>query len=243
MNLSLRKIIERNYYQPSWYSIIINPYYIARNGLLNKIKNFAASGFQNKNILDIGCGLKPYGDLFDSAQQYTGIDVQGGGHLDQAKSVDKFFDGVNIPFPDNSFEIIICTQVLEHCTDPHFLLKEASRVLKPGGVIFLTMPFVWSEHEIPYDFRRYTRYEHARIFKEANLSIEKIEETVGVFGVCGQLISAFISEKLGHNNKILKVILVPVLLCFPVQLVFVVLDFIFRNSWITLDYCVTAKKL
>jgi ubiquinone/menaquinone biosynthesis C-methylase UbiE len=65
----------------------------------------------NSKILDIGCGIKPYRHLFTSSS-YTGIDIAGGGHEDRAKTVDAYYDGHNIPFPNQSFDTIICTQVL-----------------------------------------------------------------------------------------------------------------------------------
>lgn len=239
--INIKKIQEKHFFQPNWHSIIINPYFIARHGLLNKIKLFANQNFSEKNILDIGCGIKPYRNLFSKTAIYTGIDIKGGGHYDQAKTVDQFYDGINIPFEENKFDAIICTQVLEHANDPDTLLKEINRVLKKDGQLFLTMPFVWNEHEIPFDFRRFTRYGHEKIFEKNNLKIEKIETTSGIFGVCGQLISAFIFESLGKKNKFLKVF-ISVILCFPIQLIFVVFDCIFKNSWITLDYAINAKK-
>ena len=240
MSKKIKEIVNQHFFRPAWYSVIINPYFIARYGLLLKIKNFAKNDFSGKKILDVGCGIKPYKNLFNSSS-YVGIDIDYGGHNNQAKVVDKFYDGVNIPYDDNSFDIVICTEVMEHVVDPEKLLSEIHRVLKIGGRIFFSMPFVWNEHEIPYDFSRFTRYKHQDIFKKSGLTIEKIEETTGVFRVCGQLISAFIFERLFVKNKPLK-FLVAVFLCFPIQLFFIVLDFIFKNYWITLDYAITAKK-
>ncbi|MFA5886393.1 MAG: class I SAM-dependent methyltransferase [Patescibacteria group bacterium] len=240
MPTKIKQIIDRHFFRPAWYSVLINPYFIARYGLLKKIKKFAAADFTSQTILDVGCGSKPYASLFPGAT-YIGIDIAGGGHFDQAKIVDKFYNGTTIPFPDNNFDAVICTEVLEHAGDPEKLLSEIRRVLKTNGQVFLTMPLVWSEHEIPNDFRRFTRYEHKRIFAKSGLTIEKLEETSGVFRVCGQLIAAFIFERLFLKNKPFK-LLSALILCFPIQIIFIILDFIFRNSWLTLDYAITAKK-
>lgn len=240
MKEQMLKIINRHLFQPDWYSIVINPYFIVRRGLLKKVKGFAAADFSTKNILDLGCGLQPYRSLFKAAS-YVGIDIEDGGHDIQAKIVDKFYDGQTIPYVDNSFEVVICTEVLEHVPEPTKLLGEIKRVLKPGGRLLLSMPFVWYEHEIPYDFNRFTSYQQELIFKQVGLTISKIEGTTGVFRTCGQLISAFIFERLFTNNKPLKA-LSAVLLCFPVQVIFITLDFIFKNSWLTLNYVIVAKK-
>lgn len=236
----IKEILNRHLFRPVWYSIIINPYFIIRRGLFKKIKQFAKSDFSNKNILDVGCGIKPYQSLFNAAS-YIGIDIEGGGHKDRDKLPDKFFDGTTIPYPDNSFDAVICTEVLEHTPDPEKLLSEIKRVLKTGGDFYMTMPFVWYEHEIPFDFNRFTRYKIKSIFEKTGLNIIKLEENPGVFRVCGQLISAFTFERLFVKNKPLKM-LVAIVLCFPIQLIFICLDSIFRNHWLSLNYIVTAKK-
>ncbi len=239
--LNLKEISKKHFFQPVWYSSFVNPYFIARYGLFKKIKDFSDQDFSGQKILDIGCGEKPYQNLFLNYKEYVGIDIEGGGHNDESKNVDKFYDGKKIPFPDGSFENVICTQVLEHVDDSELLLNEISRILKKGGKVFLTMPFVWNEHEVPFDYRRFTRYEHFRIFNKAGLTVEKIENTSGLFGVCGQLISAFIFEKINPNFFIFKLLVVTII-CFPIQVVFIFLDFVFKNSWITLDYVINARK-
>ncbi len=238
--IKIRQIMDQHSFGHVWYSIVINPYFIIRRGLLKKIKNFANADFSNKNILDVGCGIKPYRSLFNTTS-YTGIDIKGGGHSNMDKTPDKFYNGTTIPFPDNSFDAVICTEVLEHVAEPIKILNEIRRVLKPGGEIYLSVPFVWNEHEAPFDFQRFSRYGLQQLFAQSHLSIIKLEGTSGVFKVCGQLISAFIFETLFHKNKITR-LLTTVILCCPVQIVAIIFDVIFKNSWLTLSYCVVAKK-
>lgn len=240
MLMRTKQIMKRHFYRPEWYSIIINPYFIIRYSLLKKITSYSKTISSEQNILDVGCGAKPYRDLFLTSS-YTGIDIKGGGHSDQDKIVDKFYDGVNIPFSNNFFDVVICTEVLEHVANPKRLLSEIRRVLKKDGQFFLTMPFVWNEHESPFDFYRFTRFKHQQLFKQSGLTILKLEETTGVFRVCGQLISAFIFENLFLKNKMLR-LLAAIILCCPIQTFFIILDFIFKNSWITLNYSIVAVK-
>lgn len=237
----LKKTLSRHLFRPAWYSIIINPYFIIRRGLLRRITTFSRNDFSGKKILDVGCGIKPYRDLFSTAASYIGIDIQESGHRDSDKMPDKFYDGTNIPFAEDSFDCVICTEVLEHVPDPQRLLKEIARVLKSDGTVFLTMPFVWAEHESPFDFQRFTRYKHLQIFQQAGFSDIILTDTTGVFRVCGQLISAFAFERLFPKSKVLKSF-TAVLICFPIQVFFIILDTIFKNSWITLNYSITAKK-
>lgn len=242
MPSKIEEILNKNLYCPAWYSIIINPYFIIRRGLLKAVIDFSKSDFSEQKILDVGCGIKPYEKLFLHTSSYTGIDIQGGGHRDNKKTPDKFYDGINVPFNDNFFDSVIATEVLEHILEPQQLLSEMTRVLKPGGTIFITMPFVWAEHEVPYDFQRFTRYKLEQMFRTVGLSEVIVSETTGIFRVCGQLLSAFIFERLFPNNKLLKSI-VAVFICFPIQILFIICDTIFKNSWLTLNYSVSAKKL
>jgi len=235
-----KRIIDKHFFHPYWYSIFINPYFIARRTLNNNIKEFSKTVGTNKEILDVGCGSKPYKKYFDQ-NNYVGIDIKEESSADDVKIPEKFYDGLNIPYENNIFDIIICTQVLEHAVDPEKLLKECSRVLKNKGIIFLTMPFVYPEHGIPYDFRRFTSYGHKLIFKESGFEIKNITPTCGIFRVCGQLISIAIFESIKFKAPFLKLFLT-FFLCAPIQIISIILDYIFYNKWITLDYVIIAHK-
>lgn len=238
----IKEIGLTHYFRPKWYSIFINPYFIARYNIFKRIKIFSRQQkWNNKKILDVGCGIKPYEVLFKNSK-YIGIDIEGGGHKNEYKKADKYFDGKNIPFGDNFFDLVICTQVIEHTLEYEYLLKEIYRVLKNKGTLILTAPFVWNEHEIPYDFFRFTKYAHENIFKNSGFDIQKIEPTTNFFATIGQLISAFLIETLAKKSLILK-ILISILLCFPLQVIFLILDYIFRSKWLTLDYFLIAKKV
>jgi SAM-dependent methyltransferase len=106
-------------------------------------------------ILDVGCGTRPYEQLF-VGWEYVGIDVAESGRPSEHKVVDRYFDGLTIPYQDESFDAVLCTEVLEHCVDATRIAGEIRRVLRPGGQAVITVPFMWGEHEMPYDFRRYS---------------------------------------------------------------------------------------
>jgi len=235
-----KQIIENNFFRPRWYSVFFNPYFIGRSTLYQQIKKFANKVSVEAKILDVGCGNRPYRSIFKSPF-YEGIDIEGGGHVDKEKIVDKFFDGINIPYPDQQFDIIICTQVLEHTLDPKKLVKEMNRVLKTQGKVFITVPFVCNEHEIPYDFRRFTRYGLEQLLTENNFKITNLIPTTGISGVIGQMSSAFIFESLTFRSPMIKTILA-VLILGPIQIISLFFDWLTGKCWITLDYVIIAKK-
>ena len=67
-------------------------------------------------------------------------------------------DATRLALGDDRFDIVFCTQVIEHVPDPAALVAETHRVLRPGGWLVLTGPFWWPHHEEPHDFHRFTRY-------------------------------------------------------------------------------------
>lgn len=234
----MKEFLKTIFFKPAWYAIFVNPYFIARRNLYRDIYKFSKT-ITRKKILDLGCGSKPYASLF-ADNDYLGIDVHDSGHKNSSKDNDIFFDGKTIPFADNSFDVVICTQVLEHAQEPETLVREARRVLKSSGIFYVTCPFVWQEHEVPYDFRRYTQFGLKRILENENFRIEKITSTNGIFSTAGQLVSSFLFEMVG-KNLFLRLIMA-ISFCFLIQLFSVMLDFLFRYRGINLDYIVTAKK-
>ncbi|MEO6536133.1 MAG: class I SAM-dependent methyltransferase [Candidatus Paceibacterota bacterium] len=235
------RIIDENFFRPRWYSIFINPYFINRWTLYRSMQTFAAHVPADAKILDIGCGIKPYRSLFASPS-YIGIDIEGGGHGDEEKTVDAYYDGENVPFPDNSFDVTLCTQVLEHASNPAALVSEASRVLSSGGTVFFSMPFVYPEHETPYDFRRFTRFEHTRLLEGAGFKDIRIMPTTGFFGVFSQLFVVMCFEGMHFRAPLLKALLTFFIFA-PIQALGLLLDFVFRKPALTMDYVVTATKI
>jgi ubiquinone/menaquinone biosynthesis C-methylase UbiE len=107
-------------------------------------------------LLDFGCGAKPYKSLFSHVFEYIGVDVENEGHSHENENIDIYYDGHTLPFKNETFDCILSNEVLEHVPNLRESLTELNRVLKPGGKIMVTVPFVCFEHELPYDFRRFT---------------------------------------------------------------------------------------
>jgi ubiquinone/menaquinone biosynthesis C-methylase UbiE len=147
-----------------------------------------------KNVLDVGCGTRPYESIFHDSK-YIGLDVYQSGRKLEHKIADIYFDGINIPVDSNSFDMILCTQVLEHCIDPDKLMREMHRVLTPGGCLVLTLPFVWPEHEIPYDFRRFSFYGAEQLARGLDFKIDSITRIT-----CGQEAFIALIDSIGRRS-------------------------------------------
>ena len=117
------------------------------------------------DVLDVGCGLGPYRHLLvPECTTYTGLDIVDADQFGFGDEAVVRFDGRHIPFPDSSFDHIICTEVLEHAREPKDLVDEIYRVLKPGASATITVPWSARNHYIPNDYQRYTPAKLVLIF-------------------------------------------------------------------------------
>ena len=150
----LNVIVQRQMYFPGWLGVFVNPFYLARSGLCDAVAEFAPK--LSGRLLDVGCGSKPYQSLF-TVDTYVGLDIDSEASRDRGIA-DHYYDGNIFPFADASFDSVLCNQVLEHVFNPDDFLAQIARVLKPGAKLLLTVPFVWDEHEQPYDYARYSSF-------------------------------------------------------------------------------------
>ena len=151
---SIKSRIRDEQFNPSWVGIFCNESFIIRRKLVEVIGR--ESHHFDGHLLDFGCGSKPYEALFSGASNYVGLDLEVSGFSGEFKHADLFYDGTTLPFPNNTFDSAIAIEVLEHVPNVEQILLELNRVLKPNGKILITTPFMYPEHEEPYDFYRFT---------------------------------------------------------------------------------------
>lgn len=119
------------------------------------------------DVLDVGCGQSPYKFLLNPAQtKYYGIDIVDARKFDYENSEVTPFNGEEIPFDDEKFSGLICTEVLEHVYHYQKLINEIYRVMKIGAEGIITVPWSARNHYIPYDFFRYTPSSLKIMFKQ-----------------------------------------------------------------------------
>lgn len=147
-------------------------------------------------ILDAGAGMQPYrdacGHLDYTAQDFGAYDGRGDGKGGQVSNwqynpLDLVCDIADMPVPDASFDAVLCTEVIEHVPDPIAALRELVRVLKPGGRLILTAPFVSNTHYSPYHFcTGFTRYFYEKHLAEAGMDITAIQANGSFFAALAQ---------------------------------------------------------
>lgn len=124
-------------------------------------------------VVDVGCGERPYADLFGAAH-CIGLDRSTDG-----AAPDVLADATCLPLASGCADLVFCTQVIEHVTQPARLLAECRRVLKPGGALVLTGPFYWPLHEEPHDYYRFTRHGFAHLLRSSGLRVESVTPDTG----------------------------------------------------------------
>lgn len=109
-------------------------------------------------VVDLGCGRAYYKEIvLRTADEYIGVDWQNSMH--NGSNVDVFADLTKpLPLDDAYADTVISFYVLEHLPEPDLFLSECSRILRPGGMLYMLVPFLWQVHEEPFDYYRYTHY-------------------------------------------------------------------------------------
>ncbi|MCZ8197455.1 MAG: class I SAM-dependent methyltransferase [Flavobacterium sp.] len=211
----LRKIqnrINKERVNPSFLSFFINDYYLIKSEIYNQIK--INSKYLNGSTMDFGCGTKPYKEFFVKNKEYIGVDLQIEGWEERQKYADCFYDGRTLPFNEERFDSMLCTEVLEHVFNIEELLSEFNRVLKKGGIALITTPFMWEEHEMPYDFARYTTPALNFLYKKHGFEIVSHFKCGNNAKVISQFRLNFIKSYLPKNRTIKQILMIPFIIYF-----------------------------
>lgn len=218
-----------------------DPNYIHLYFLNQDIKD-ALNKYARGSLLDLGCGNKPYEELYkDITDKKIGSDVI---QSDKNK-VDVICLATELPFENNYFDTILCSQVMEHVYDYKTMINESYRVLKNEGTIILTVPFAWELHEEPHDYCRFTKHALRNIFEDAGFRIEYIKPNGGKWAAIYQLRNNMLFSAFKNKtwyNKLKKILFIELRLLQLRNLFAVWLDKKFRDEIFTLNYIIVAKK-
>lgn len=165
-----------------WWALPINPAFLPRRALWRAMAE--AAPLVRGRLLDVGCGTQPYRSLFTQVEEYLGLELDTPENR-RTKQADLFYDGDRFPVADGSFNTVLCNQVLEHIFRPERFLTEITRILRPGGCLIMTVPFLWPEHEQPYDCLRYTSFGLRDQLERTGLIVERQQKlTLGGGALC-----------------------------------------------------------
>ena len=234
MKQRLKSLIQQQEFNPRLLGLFINPFYFARKGLHMHIAALAPN--IKGRVLDVGCGSKPYRSLFP-ASEYIGMEIMGG-HT----NADCYYNGKNFPFQDSEFNSVLTSQVLEHVFNPEVFLSEINRVLKVDGILLLTVPFVWDEHEQPYDYARYSSFGLRYLLEQNGFVILEHRKSMNDIRVIFQMMNAYTYKKTICGNFFLNTIITLILMA-PFNILGEILGWILPcNNDLFLDNIILARK-
>jgi SAM-dependent methyltransferase len=133
-------------------------------------------------LLDLGCGNCPYEALYkERFARVIRSDVEvRDSRVDVVSAIEA------LPFPDGAFDAVLLSEVIEHVDQEHAALSEVYRILKPGGYLLLTWPFIFRLHEIPTDFNRRTEFGMQNLLRRVGFEVAVIRRR-------GDLLSSFLT--------------------------------------------------
>jgi SAM-dependent methyltransferase len=140
------------------------------------VKREAAKLPPGSRVLDAGAGASKYRPFFSHCQYRTQDFCQYSGPLVQyLQPIDYVCDVAKIPLPDASLDAVLCTEVLEHVTDPMAALREFARLLRPGGRLLLTAPQTSQIHMEPYHYYGgFTHYWYRHWLPACGFKVEEV---------------------------------------------------------------------
>ncbi len=236
---------------------ILSPSFINTYFRMKKLK--LSKPYVKGITLDIGCGNRFNEKFFDNLyNKYVGldyhevfnkIDIYGRGNTKiKREKIDISADAENLPFKNNSIDTILLTEVLEHIPHPQKAIKEMYRVLKNSNYLILTVPFMLGEHQLPFDFFRFTKEALRKILIENNFDITLLEPYTNngptIFLMINSFVFFDILLKVKKQSRLLFFFLY--VLTLPIYIInnfiALIIDKISLDTSNTLGYFIIARK-
>lgn len=193
-------------------------------------------------LLDLSCGNKPYENWYSAVTEKSiGCDII----QSSENRVDVICPATELAFPDQTFDTILCTQVLEHVFEQQKMINEAYRVLKPGGKLILTVPFVWPLHEEPYDFFRVSKYGLRSLMETSGFHVQELKANGGKWAATLQLLNHTVHSTFKYKTfraKLMKILFVELRFTWLINKLAIWLDKRYFDDSFTLNYLVIAQK-
>lgn len=206
------------------------------------VKNIAKEcDMPTKKMLDIGAENSPYKKYFSKLDYYSqDIKQNSSGSINFVGDINEGLDTVE----SNSFDFILCTQVLEHIREPKKSFQEFCRILKPGGKMFLTTHLCFEEHMVPFDYFRFTKYGLRYLGESNGFAIERISPQGGIFQIIALIFDTLLIKLLFKRGFLyylyIVVFTIPI---FIFNSICYFLDSLDKDKIMTLNYeCIYKKK-
>ena len=161
-------------------------------------------------VLDIGAADRWIERHLPAGTRYIALDYPATGQQMYRAHPDVLADAARLPFADASIDTVVCLEVIEHVPAHQQVLAEIARVLRPGGKLFLSMPFLYPIHDAPFDFQRLTRHGLQRDIAAAGLQLDELRKTGHAVRTAGLLGCLAIAGGIYRKRTITSYLLLPI---------------------------------
>lgn len=152
----------------------------------------------DQDILDVGAGPQEYKHLFTDRNRYESCDIEAGFHPKiRPDIIGSIYD---IPREKGQYDAVLLLQVLEHLEYPLAGLREVHRVLKEGGILFISVPQAAGDHFSPHHYFNYTQYGLQSVLRQTGFRIITHHRLAGIFAYVGNRIVK-LGEIVRHRYK------------------------------------------
>lgn len=221
-----------------WLNSWLNPFFLIKKRGMRLLER--ESETFGGIMLDIGCGDRPFYSLFkDRVNKYIGMDITS--NIKWKNKIDCFADARFLPFRKSSLDNVFSSYTLGDNEEPSKIMAEISRVLKPGGRLFLLEAQWWPLHDEPSDYWRFTRYSLRYLAQAHSLNVLKIEPIGGGYLSLGLHLNYHLFYHCGLKSPVLLAVMFP--LYILIQFVADVLDSVCMLEDDPPGYLLVAQKV
>jgi SAM-dependent methyltransferase len=171
----------------------LKPFYL-RTAVRERLKDCLLRFVKRSDLVcDIGCGARPFSALLSRiAGSQVGIDTIDGFYTSNA--IDIAATAGAVPLRDGVADAALASQVIEHLPDPDLTFCELARILKPGGLLFISFPFLYPLHAAPFDFYRYTSHGFEALCRRHGLEVLEEHRLGGFWYLCSVISDVYFSS-------------------------------------------------
>jgi len=208
---------------------------LSRKGIYPFITSEVSALSRNALVLNVGAGGDVQAHLENLART-SGISVVHS-DIDPNRRPAIVDDISRSTFAERSFDAVIMIEVLEHVRQPQQAADEIFRLLKPGGRVILTTPFIFPIHDRPYDFFRFTKYGLAALFSsyESVIVSERNSWSESLLVLLTRL-----GRGSGRRGRLINLAAFP--LCVLLWPFAILVGRVFRSDYITTGYTLSARR-
>lgn len=172
-----------------------------------ELADLREKGLLSGTVLNVGCGWRDISKYVPGSLVNQDITWPG----DTRTNVSIFSELHELPVLSESFDAVICLAVLEHVPNPVECTREIFRVLKPGGCVVASVPFMQPEHKVPGDYQRYTQDGLEKLFRDAGFNLGQSDSLFSVYQTLYWIVEEWLSLKDSLSYKAARKIILPIL--------------------------------